>query len=73
VEAAPTGIVELEGHAGILDRDAGAVARAGWTAGSTIRSAMEVLRWLAFFVLAILLIVAGLFWLMGRPLPIPNF
>jgi hypothetical protein len=34
---------------------------------------MEVLRWFAFFVIAILLIVAGLFWLMGRPLPIPNF
>jgi|GEM_PF-3345269 hypothetical protein len=34
---------------------------------------MEVLRWLAFFVLAILLIVAGLFWLMGRPLPFPSF
>jgi len=33
----------------------------------------EVLRWFAVFVLALLLIVAGLFWLMGRPLPIPNF
>jgi hypothetical protein len=30
---------------------------------------MEVLRWFALFVLALLLIVAALFWLMGRPLP----
>lgn len=35
--------------------------------------AWEVLRWFALFVLALLLIVAGLFWLMGRPLPIPTF
>ncbi len=35
--------------------------------------AWEVLRWLALFVIALLLIVAGLFWLMGRPLPIPTF
>jgi hypothetical protein len=33
----------------------------------------EVLRWMALFVIALLLIVAGLFWLMGRSLPIPNF
>jgi hypothetical protein len=33
----------------------------------------EVLRWFAVFVLALLLMVAGLFWLMDRPLPIPNF
>jgi hypothetical protein len=32
----------------------------------------EVLRWFAVFVLALLLIVAGLFWLMDRPLPIPD-
>lgn len=30
---------------------------------------MEVLRWFALFLLALLLIVAGIFWLMGRPLP----
>jgi hypothetical protein len=35
--------------------------------------AWEVLRWLLVFVIALLLIVAGLFWLMGRPLPIPSF
>ncbi len=34
---------------------------------------MEVLRWFAVFIIAILLMVAGIFWLMGRPLPIPNF
>jgi hypothetical protein len=33
----------------------------------------EVLRWLAMFAIALLLIVAGLFWLLGKPLPIPNF
>ncbi len=33
----------------------------------------DVLRWFSIFVIAILLIVAGLFYLMGRPLPIPQF
>ena len=33
----------------------------------------EVLKWMLVFVAALLLIVAGLFWLMGRPLPIPSF
>ena len=33
----------------------------------------EVLKWFAVFVIALLLMVAGLFWLMGRPLPIPSF
>lgn len=33
----------------------------------------EVLRWFIVFVIALLLIVAGLFWLMGRPLPFPSF
>jgi hypothetical protein len=33
----------------------------------------EVLKWFAVFVIALLLIVAGLFWLMGRDLPIPQF
>lgn len=33
----------------------------------------EVLKWFAVFVIALLLIVAGLFWLMGRELPIPQF
>jgi hypothetical protein len=33
----------------------------------------EVLKWFGVFMLAMLLIVAGLFWLMGRPLPIPQF
>jgi len=34
---------------------------------------MEVLRWLLFFAIALFLIVAGIFFLMGRPLPIPSF
>ena len=33
---------------------------------------MEVLRWLAVFMIALLLIVAALFWLMDRPLPLIN-
>jgi hypothetical protein len=33
----------------------------------------EVMRWFAMFIIALLLIVAGLFWLMGRQLPIPHF
>jgi hypothetical protein len=33
----------------------------------------EVLRWLAMFAIALLLMVAGLFLLLGKPLPIPNF
>ena len=33
----------------------------------------EVLKWFAVFVIAMLLIVAGLFWLMGRELPLPQF
>jgi hypothetical protein len=30
---------------------------------------MEVLRWFGLFLIALLLIVAALFWLMDRPLP----
>ena len=34
---------------------------------------MEVLKWLLFFAIAMFLIVAGIFFVMGRPLPIPRF
>jgi hypothetical protein len=34
---------------------------------------MEVLRWLLFFAIAMFLIVAGIFFVLGRDLPIPNF
>jgi hypothetical protein len=34
---------------------------------------MEVLRWLLFFAIAMFLLVAGIFFVMGRPLPVPNF
>jgi hypothetical protein len=34
---------------------------------------MEVLRWLLFFAIAMFLIVAGIFFLTGRPLPLPDF
>jgi hypothetical protein len=35
--------------------------------------ALEVLRWLLFFAIAMFLIVAAIFFVMGRPLPLPNF
>jgi hypothetical protein len=38
----------------------------------SIPNMWEVLRWFGVFVIAVLLIVFGLFTLMGRPLPIPN-
>jgi hypothetical protein len=34
---------------------------------------MEVLRWLLFFAIAMFLIVAGIFFVLDRPLPIPDF
>jgi hypothetical protein len=34
---------------------------------------MEVLRWLLFFAIAMFLIVAGIFFVLGRDLPFPNF
>lgn len=34
---------------------------------------MEVLRWLLFFVLALFLIIYVIFWLSGRPVPVPSF
>lgn len=34
---------------------------------------MEVLRWVLFFLLALFLIVYGIFWLAGRPMPLPGF
>jgi len=33
----------------------------------------EVLRWMIVFIAALLLIVAGIYWVLGRPLPIPSF
>lgn len=34
---------------------------------------MEVLRWFLFFLLALILIVFAIFWVQGKPLPLPNF
>lgn len=34
---------------------------------------MEVLRWLLFFAIVLFLIVAAIFFVVGRPLPLPNF
>lgn len=33
----------------------------------------EVLRWMIVFIVALLLIVAGIYWILGQPLPIPTF
>ena len=32
---------------------------------------MEVLRWLLFFAIAVFIIVAGIFFVMGRAVPLP--
>jgi hypothetical protein len=40
---------------------------------TVIGANMEVLRWLLFFAIAMFLIVAGIFFVMGRPLPLPRF
>jgi hypothetical protein len=32
----------------------------------------DVLRWFSVFVVAVIVIVIGLFWLFGKPLPFPN-
>ena len=34
---------------------------------------MDVIRWLIFFLIALFLVVLLIFWLQGRPLPIPRF
>jgi hypothetical protein len=34
---------------------------------------MDVLRWLLFFLLALFLIIYGIFWLTGRSVPWPTF
>ena len=34
---------------------------------------MEVLRWLLFFAISMFLIVAAIFFVMDRPLPLPSF
>jgi hypothetical protein len=33
----------------------------------------DVLRWFAVFVLAVLILIAALYWILGKPLPIPSF
>jgi hypothetical protein len=32
----------------------------------------DVLRWFAVFVIAVLVLIASLYWILGKPLPIPN-
>jgi len=72
MEPASAGVVQSEGHA----VDSKAVAR--WTGriesvANRSESPMEVLRWLLFFAIAMFVMVAGIFLLMGRDLPIPSF
>ncbi len=43
------------------------------TTSTVSEPTMEVLRWLLFFAIAMFLIVAGIFFVMGRPLPLPRF
>ena len=85
MEPAASGIVEEEGHA--PDSRVGSRSAPGAGQGS-IESAlasrgiaaddaghgaeMEVLRWLLFFAIALFLIVAAIFFVMGRPLPLPT-
>ena len=87
VQAAAAGIVQAEGHA--ADSKAGLRAsavrgldvtdRIGARMGVLLPQStesepiMEVLRWLLFFAIAMFLIVAGIFFVLGRPLPIPSF
>ena len=86
LEPATAGIVKTEGHA--LDSRAGTESRrragqgpiecAPTTGGplpttSPTEPCMEVLRWLLFFAIAMFLIVAAIFFVLGRPLPLPNF
>jgi hypothetical protein len=33
----------------------------------------EVLKWMLVFVVALLVIVAAIYWVTGRPLPLPSF
>lgn len=33
---------------------------------------MEVLRWLLFFLIALFFIIAAIFWVTGRPIPLPT-
>ena len=34
---------------------------------------MDVIRWLIFFLIALFIVISLIFWLSGRPLPIPRF
>jgi hypothetical protein len=86
MQPAPTGVVKEKGHAtdsrvGAPGTPSGgqgpiesALASRGTAAVDVEHGAeMEVLRWLLFFVIALFLIVAAIFFVMGRPLPLPSF
>jgi hypothetical protein len=86
MEPAATGVVKEEGHAPNSRVGASGAPRAGQapiesalaSGGSAADDAahgaeMEVLRWLLFFAIALFLIVAAIFFVMGRPLPLPSF
>ena len=87
VQAATSGIVQAQGHAADSKAGLPAPPTEGWTRplesalgwgcllpqSTESEPIMEVLRWLLFFAIAMFLIVAGIFFVLGRPLPIPSF
>jgi hypothetical protein len=86
MQPAATGVVEEEGHAPNSRVGAPRTPTAGqapiesalapWGSaadGAEHGAEMEVLRWLLFFVIALFLIVAAIFFVMGRGLPLPTF
>ena len=88
MKPAAAGVVEAQGHAANSKAAPGTARLAGFagleSADDRLRGIccrhphdrsrlMEVLRWLLFFALAMFLIVAGIFFVMGRGLPLPRF
>jgi hypothetical protein len=80
-------VVQSEGHAADSKAGTPEAPIAGWTRpiesalgwgrllpqATEVERNMEVLRWMLFFAIAMFLIVAGIFFVLGRDLPIPSF
>jgi hypothetical protein len=87
VQTASAGVVQAEGHAANSKADPAPARSPGQGAvdptdtmcrecrrgTSSTRPSMEVLRWLLFFAIALFLIVAAIFFVLGRPPPFPRF
>jgi hypothetical protein len=73
VQAATAGVVQAQGHAADSKAGPSLAPIAAWPRPIESAPTMEVLRWLLFFAIAIFVIVAGIFFVMGRPLEIPSF